>query len=194
MAVSHEPLLGDNAGRMSNLGSRLGVRRVLVVVLILLGGLLLSLLLPTNKTLPCPYCKISSFIGWLYFLAWSIRWASAYRRCTSADSHASVTAQPTTRSFPCKHSGAAVDVHRKNIVVSKRRKVTIQHKPLSCTCAAASGPRFTATTGARVLRVSALTSQVCRSTVVGLACHVAVAACIAVDSTSKLASGCYHAW
>lgn len=73
MAV-HEPLLGDNTSRMSKLGSRLGLKRALVVVLILLGGLLLSLLLPTNKTLPCPWCKISSFIGWLYFLAWSIRW------------------------------------------------------------------------------------------------------------------------
>lgn len=48
-------------------------QRMVAVLLIMTGALALSLLLPTNKNLPCPYCKISSWIGWLYFLAWSVR-------------------------------------------------------------------------------------------------------------------------
>jgi hypothetical protein len=48
-------------------------QRAVAVLLIMGGALVLSLLLPTNQNLPCPYCKISSWIGWLYFLAWSVR-------------------------------------------------------------------------------------------------------------------------
>lgn len=49
------------------------LRRAGVVIFCLLASGGLAWALPTNKNLPCPFCQVSSFLGWLYFFFWSIR-------------------------------------------------------------------------------------------------------------------------
>lgn len=49
-----------------------GILRVVVLAAIIAGAALLAYLLPVAKYLPCPYCHISSFIGWSYFVMWSV--------------------------------------------------------------------------------------------------------------------------
>ncbi|WIA14683.1 hypothetical protein OEZ85_003181 [Tetradesmus obliquus] len=51
---------------------RKAVLRTVVIAGILSGAAVLKSLLPVSKSLPCPYCSISSYIGWTYFLMWSI--------------------------------------------------------------------------------------------------------------------------
>lgn len=41
------------------------------LALIVAVALALAFSLPTNKNLPCPWCQVSSVIGWLYFCCWS---------------------------------------------------------------------------------------------------------------------------
>nr|CCA17087.1 Lysosomal Cystine Transporter (LCT) Family putative [Albugo laibachii Nc14] len=43
-----------------------------VSALILLAGVILGLLLDVNENVPKPYNRISSIIGWVYFMCWSI--------------------------------------------------------------------------------------------------------------------------
>ncbi|KAF6260869.1 PQ loop repeat-domain-containing protein [Scenedesmus sp. NREL 46B-D3] len=50
---------------------RKAVLRTVVLFGILCGAAVLAALLPVSKYLPCPYCTISSYIGWTYFLMWS---------------------------------------------------------------------------------------------------------------------------
>jgi hypothetical protein len=69
-----QPLLEPSASRWMLKAHPSMRHRAVVLVLISLSALALALLLPTNKNLPCPYCTISSWIGWLYFLAWSVRY------------------------------------------------------------------------------------------------------------------------
>jgi hypothetical protein len=58
---------------MQQLWRRVGVRRAVAAAALLAGAGLLTLAFPTNKALPCPWCKLSSYIGWVYFVAWSFR-------------------------------------------------------------------------------------------------------------------------
>jgi uncharacterized protein with PQ loop repeat len=51
---------------------RKAVLRTVVLSGILSGAVVLAKLLPVSKGLPCPYCTISSYIGWTYFLMWSV--------------------------------------------------------------------------------------------------------------------------
>jgi uncharacterized protein with PQ loop repeat len=51
---------------------RKAVLRTVVLSSILSGAAVLAKLLPVSKGLPCPYCTISSYIGWTYFLMWSV--------------------------------------------------------------------------------------------------------------------------
>lgn len=48
------------------------VRVLSVSALILLTGVVLGLLLDANQNIPKPYNRISSIIGWIYFMCWSI--------------------------------------------------------------------------------------------------------------------------
>jgi hypothetical protein len=74
MRESQQPLLEPSASKRMVKAHSSTRHRAVVLVLILLGALALAQLLPTNKNLPCPYCTISGWIGWLYFLAWSVRY------------------------------------------------------------------------------------------------------------------------
>ncbi|KAF8065882.1 cystinosin [Scenedesmus sp. PABB004] len=71
-----EPLLGP-APRAAGKGDppspwRAVARRGGAAAGIIAGAALLAWRLPTNKGLPCPWCQVSSAIGWLYFLCWSV--------------------------------------------------------------------------------------------------------------------------
>jgi hypothetical protein len=72
MQDSQQPLLAPSGSKKAKIHPS-AKQRLLVVALILAGSAGLALLLPTNKNLPCPFCQVSSVIGWLYFLAWSVR-------------------------------------------------------------------------------------------------------------------------
>jgi hypothetical protein len=51
------------------LWKRKGLRRGIVVVFIVAAAAVLTKVLPVNKALPCPWCTISSLIGWMYFMS-----------------------------------------------------------------------------------------------------------------------------
>lgn len=68
--LSLQLLLAAPAGFLQ--AHRKAVLRTVVIAGILSGAAVLKSLLPVSKSLPCPYCSISSYIGWTYFLMWSI--------------------------------------------------------------------------------------------------------------------------